>query len=62
MRAEQSLGFLHLQMNELDDADQHFARAVQLAPNDSLSFYGQGMAAMTRGGFVGVPVVAVSCI
>jgi tetratricopeptide (TPR) repeat protein len=58
--AEQTLGFLTLRMNDLDAADQHFAHAAQLDPNDSLTYYGQGMAAMTRGGFVGVPVVAVA--
>ena len=47
-------------MNDLDEADQHFARAVQLDPNDALNYYGQGMTAMTRAGFVGVPVSAVN--
>jgi tetratricopeptide (TPR) repeat protein len=58
--AEQSLGFLLLKENQLDDADQHFAKALQLDPNDGLTYYGQGLAAMARGGFVGVPVGAVT--
>ena len=58
--AEQSLGFLLLKENQLDDADQHFAKAVQLDPNNGLTYYGQGMAAMARGGFVGVPIAAVT--
>jgi tetratricopeptide (TPR) repeat protein len=58
--AEQSLGFLLLKENQLDDADGHFAKAVQLDPNDGLTYYGQGLAAMSRGGFVGVPVAAVT--
>jgi tetratricopeptide (TPR) repeat protein len=58
--AEQSLGFVLLKENQLDDADQHFAKAIQLDPNNGLTYYGQGMAAMARGGFVGVPVAAVT--
>jgi tetratricopeptide (TPR) repeat protein len=57
--AEQSMGFLQMQQNHLDDADMHFARALELDPNDALTYYGQGQLAMTRGGFVGVPVGAV---
>ena len=57
--AEQSLGFLLLKQTHLDEADQHFAKALQLDPNDGLTFYGRGLAAMSRGGFVGVPVAAV---
>ena len=57
--AEQSLGFLSLQQNELQDAENHFTRALELSPNDALSYYGQGLIAMSKGGMVGVPVGAV---
>ncbi len=57
--AEQSLGFLTLRQDHLDDSEKHFARASELDPASALAFYGQGMVAMTRGGFVGVPVGAV---
>jgi tetratricopeptide (TPR) repeat protein len=57
--AEQSLGFLSLQTNELEEADQHFTRAMALDPNDAMNFYGQGLVALSRGGHVGVPVGAV---
>jgi tetratricopeptide (TPR) repeat protein len=57
--AEQSMGFLSLRRKNLDDADSHFSKALQLDPNDGLSYYGRGLAAMTRGGFVGVPMKAV---
>lgn len=59
VEAEQSLGYLALHQNELDDAEKHFTRATELDPNDALSYYGEGLVAMTRGGFVGVPVGAV---
>lgn len=58
--AEQSLGFIGLQENHLDEADEHFTKALQLDPNNGLTYYGQGMVAMSRGGFVGVPVGAVA--
>ena len=32
--AEQSLGFLLLKQTHLDEADQHFAKALQLDPNN----------------------------
>lgn len=57
--AEQSLGFLSLQTNELEEADQHFTRAMALDANDAMNYYGQGLVAMGRGGHVGVPVGAV---
>ena len=57
--AEQSLGFLSLHRKDLDEADKHFSKALQLDPNDGLTYYGQGLTAMSRGGFVGVPVGAV---
>ncbi len=56
--AEQSLGLLYLQQTQLDEADKHFAKAQQLDPNDALTYYGEGLAAMSRGGFVGVPAGA----
>ena len=52
--------FCNCKQNQLDDADKHFARALELDPNDALSYYGQGQVAMSRGGFVGVPVGAVT--
>lgn len=57
--AEESLGFLLLQLEQLEEAEKHFMRATELDPKDSLAYYGQGMIAMSRGGFVGVPVGAV---
>ena len=58
--AEQTMGFLKLQQGQLEDADQHLARAVEIDPNDALSYYGLGEVAMARGGYVGVPVGAVT--
>jgi Flp pilus assembly protein TadD len=57
--AEESLGFLLLQIDQLEEAEKHFMRAAELDPKRPLAFYGQGMVAMSRGGFVGVPVGAV---
>ena len=57
--AEESLGFLLLQENQLEEAEKHFVRAAELDPKRPLAFYGQGMVAMSRGGFVGLPVGAV---
>ena len=57
--AEESLGFLLLQLEQYEEAEKHFSRAVELDPKDSLAYYGQGMIAMSRGGYVGVPVGAV---
>lgn len=57
--AEQSLGFLQLQAKDLDEADKHFSKAQQLDPGDALTYYGQAMVSMARGGFVGVPVGAL---
>ncbi len=44
--AEQSLGFLMLQRDNLDDAQKHFDHAAQLDPKDALNFYGQGLVAV----------------
>jgi tetratricopeptide (TPR) repeat protein len=57
--AEQSLGYLALRQNNLDDCEKHFERALQLAPGNALTYYGQGLVALTRAGFVGVPVDAI---
>ena len=57
--AEESFGFLLLQVDQLEEAEKHFMRASELDPKRPLAFYGQGMIAMSRGGFVGVPVGAV---
>lgn len=59
--AEQSLGFILLKKDDLDDAQKHFERAAQLDPNDALNFYGQGLVAMAvaKGGNAGVPVGAL---
>jgi tetratricopeptide (TPR) repeat protein len=57
--AEESLGFLLLELEQLEEAEKHFVRATELDPKNSLAYYGQGMIAMSRGGFVGVPVGAV---
>jgi tetratricopeptide (TPR) repeat protein len=57
--AEESLGFLLLQTERLEEAEKHFMRAAELDPKRPLAFYGQGLVAMSRGGSVGVPVGAV---
>jgi tetratricopeptide (TPR) repeat protein len=46
--AEQSLGFILLKRNDLDEAQKHFDRAVQLDPNDALNYYGRGLVAMAN--------------
>jgi hypothetical protein len=46
--AEQSLGFLMLKQQNLDDAEKHFERAEQLDPKDALNFYGQGLVLMDK--------------
>src|SRR6202035_176232 len=51
--------FLLLQMGQLEEAEKHFMRAAELDPKSPLAYYGQGMVAMSRGGFVGVPIGAV---
>jgi tetratricopeptide (TPR) repeat protein len=56
---EESLGFLLLQTERLEESEKHFMRAAELDPKRPLAFYGQGMVAMSRGGSVGVPVGAV---
>jgi hypothetical protein len=56
--AEQSLGFLHLKKNELDDAEKHFQRAAQLDPKDALTYYGLGGLEVIRAGNRGVPEAA----
>ena len=58
--AEQSLGFILLKKNDLEEAEKHFERATQLDAKDALNFYGQGLVAIAKGGNVGVPVGAVA--
>jgi Flp pilus assembly protein TadD len=48
--AEQSLGFITLKRDDLEEAQKHFDKAVQLDPKDALSFYGQGLVAIAKGG------------
>jgi tetratricopeptide (TPR) repeat protein len=57
--AEQSLGFLLMQTSDLEGADQHFTRGIELDANDAMNYYGRGLVAMSKGGNVGVPVGAV---
>jgi tetratricopeptide (TPR) repeat protein len=57
--AEQSLGFILLKKEDLDEAQKHFDRAVQLDPNDALNFYGEGLVAIAGGGKTGVPIGAL---
>ncbi len=57
--AEQSLGFILLKKEDLDEAQKHFERAAQLDPNDALNFYGQGLVAEAKGGNAGVPAGAL---
>ena len=58
--AEQTLGFQQLQEKELDEADAHFSKALQLDPNDGLTYFGQGLTAMSRGKVAGAPAKAVA--
>jgi tetratricopeptide (TPR) repeat protein len=58
--AEQSLGYILLKKNDLDEAQKHFESAAQLNPNDALNFYGQGLVAMNIGGNTGVPPGALA--
>lgn len=53
--AEQSLGFLQLREDDLDEAQKHFDRAVQLDPNDALNYYGQGLVAVAQSGSKDAP-------
>jgi tetratricopeptide (TPR) repeat protein len=57
--AEESMGFYLLQVSQLEEAEKHFMHAAELDPKLPLAYYGQGMVAMSRGGFVGVPVGAI---
>lgn len=58
--AEQSLGFLFLQHTQIVDAEKHFARALQLDPNNALTYYGQGLTALARGGPSAAPAAALA--
>ncbi len=58
--AEQSLGYILLKKNDLDEAQKHFERAAQLNPNDALNFYGEGLVAMNQAGNAGVPPGALN--
>ena len=53
--AEQSLGYILLKKDDLDEAQKHFEKAAQLNPNDALNFYGEGLVAMNQAGNAGVP-------
>ena len=56
--AEQSLGFLMLKKENLEEAEKHFEHAAQLDPMDGLNFYGQGLVAVIKGGNAGGSVGA----
>src|SRR4029077_636825 len=56
--AEQSLAFLLLKQDNLDDAQKHFERAAHLDPKDALNFYGLGLVAIGNGGKGAVPAGA----
>jgi len=58
--AEQCLGFLMLQQSQMNEADKHFTKAVELDPNDGLTFYGRGLVAMSRAGLAAAPPDAVN--
>jgi tetratricopeptide (TPR) repeat protein len=53
--AEQSMGYILLKKNDLDEAQKHFEKAAQLNPNDALNFYAEGLVAMNQAGNAGVP-------
>jgi len=57
--AEQSLGFILLKKNDLDEAEKHFQQAAQLDPKDGLTYYGLGSLAVARAGSGGVSDSAV---
>lgn len=59
-RAEESLGYLSLQENHGEEADQHFNRALELDPKDFLAAYGRGLSELVRSGSVGVPLSAIA--
>ena len=46
--AEQTLGFILLKKDDLDEAQKHFESAAQLDPKDGLNFYGQGLVALGK--------------
>jgi tetratricopeptide (TPR) repeat protein len=58
--AEQSMGYVLLKKDDLDEAEKHFEHAAQLNPNDALNFYGEGLVAMNQAGNAGVPPGAAS--
>jgi tetratricopeptide (TPR) repeat protein len=58
--AEQSLGYLMLKRDDLDEAQKHFDHAAQLDPKDALNFYGQGMVAIAQAGKSDVPLAAAA--
>jgi tetratricopeptide (TPR) repeat protein len=60
--AEQSLGFLLLKKRNLDDAEIHFQKAVQLDPKDALNFYGQGLVEMAKSGISDQPALAIQAL
>ena len=60
--AEQSLGFILLKKDDLDEAQKHFDRAAQLDQKDALNFYGLGLVAMAKGGDAAVPAGAVEAL
>jgi tetratricopeptide (TPR) repeat protein len=57
--AEQSLGFILLKKDDLDEAQKHFEQAARLDPNDALNFYGLGLVAMAKAGKAGIPAGAL---
>jgi len=60
--AEQSLAFILLKKNDLDEAQKHFERAMQLDPKDALNFYGLGLVATAKGGDSAAPAAAVDAL
>ncbi len=58
--AEQSLGYMMLKRNDLDEAQKHFDHAAQLDPNDALNFYGQGLVAVAQAGNRDAPAGAAA--
>jgi tetratricopeptide (TPR) repeat protein len=53
--AEQTLGFIMLKKDDLDEAQKHFESAAQLDPKDALNFYGQGLVALSKAGNLDAP-------
>ncbi len=60
--AYETHGSILLRQSDLDDAEKDFQKAADLDPTSPLAHYDLAMVAKSRGGFVGVPLVAVQAL